>query len=51
MKYRLTTEEHTARTEITGAGLRLEERPALQEFREGSAITVHTMHHRFMRAG
>jgi quercetin dioxygenase-like cupin family protein len=50
MKYPLTTEELRARTEITGAALRLEERSASRELREGNTATEHTIHHRFMRA-
>ena len=39
------------KTRITGARVRLEEWAALREFREGSVITAHTIHHRFLRPG
>jgi quercetin dioxygenase-like cupin family protein len=50
MKHPLTTEEHKAGPEITRVALRLGERSALHEFRDGRAMTEHTIHHRFMRA-
>jgi hypothetical protein len=40
MKHPLTIEELRARTKITGTALRLEERSALQQFRERSAMTL-----------
>ena len=49
MKYPLTIEELRGRTEIMRA-LRLQQRFALREFREGSGMRAHTIHHRFMRA-